>query len=88
MTRNDIRVRITALGAAVSLAALVLGGVVTAFGGASPQRALPDSLPPIARHAPQALPIPVAIVPGRIEVTGERSTETAESEPSTAAPRS
>ncbi len=88
MTRNDIRVRITALGAAVSLAALVLGGLVAAFGGAPPQRLLPDSLPPIARDAPQALPIPVAIVPGRIEVTGERSTETAASEPSTAAPRS
>jgi hypothetical protein len=88
MTRNDIRVRITALGAAVSLAALVLGGVVVVFGGAPPQRSLPDSLPPIARPAPQALPIPVAIVPGRIEVTGERSTETAASERSTAAPPS
>ena len=66
----------------------MLGGVVVAFGGASLQRALPDALPTIARPAPQALPIPVAIVPGRIEVTGERSTETAESEPSTAAPRS
>jgi len=88
MTRNDIRVRITALGAAVSLAALVLGGVVAAFGSAPPQRALPDALPPIARVAPQAIPIPVAIVPARIEVMGERSTETAASEPSTAAPRS
>ena len=88
MTRNDIRVRITALGAAVSLAALVLGGVVAALGGAPRQRALPDSLPPIARPALQTLPIPVAIVPGRIEVTGERSTETADSEPSTSAPRS
>jgi hypothetical protein len=88
MTRNDIRIRITALGAAVSLAALVLGGVVVAFGGAPPQRALPDSLPPIAHPAPQASPIPVAIVPARIEVTGERSTETATSERSTAAPRS
>jgi hypothetical protein len=85
MTRKDIEVRITALGAAVSLAALVLGGVVAAFGSAPPQRALPDALPPIAREAP---PIPVAIVPGRIEVSGERSTETAESESSTPAPRS
>jgi hypothetical protein len=88
MTLSDIGVRITALGAAGSLAALVLGGVVVAFGSAPPQRVLPDSLPPIAGPAPQALPIPVAIVPGRIEVTGERSTETAASEPSTAAPRS
>lgn len=88
MARNDIRIRITALGAAVSLAALVLGGVVVAFGGAPTQRALPDSLPPIAHPAPQASPIPVAIVPARIEVTGERSTETATSERSTAAPRS
>jgi hypothetical protein len=88
MTRNDIRVRITALGAAVSLAALVLGGVVAAFGGAPRQRALLDSLPPIAIPAPQAQPSRVAIVPGRIEVTGERSTETAESEASTVAPRS
>jgi hypothetical protein len=88
MTRNDIGVRITALGAAASLAALVLGGVVAAFGSAPAQRALPDSLPPVAHHAPQAPPIPVAIVPGRIEVTGERSTETADSEPSTSAPRS
>jgi len=88
MTRNDIEVRIAALGAAVSLSALVLGGVVAVFGSAPAQRALPDALPPIARQAPQALPIPVAIVPGRIEVTGERSTETAENEPSTPAPRS
>ena len=88
MTRNDIEVRITALGAAVSLSALVLGGVVAVFGSAPVQRALPDSLPPITRQAPQALPIPVAIVPGRIEVTGERSTETAESAPATPAPRS
>jgi len=88
MTRNDIGVRITALGAAASLAALVLGGVAAAFGSAPAQRALPDSLPPVTHHAPQAPPIPVAIVPGRIEVTGERSTETADSEPSTSAPRS
>ena len=88
MTRNDIAVRITALGAAASLAALVLGGVVAAFGSAQVPRALPHSLPPIAREAPRAPPIPVAIVPGRIEVTGERSTETAASERSTAAPRS
>jgi hypothetical protein len=85
MTRNDIEVRIAALGAAVSLAALVLGGVLGAFGSASAPRALPDPLPPVAR---QASPIPVAIVPGRIEVIGERSTETAESEPATPAPRS
>ncbi len=88
MTRNEFEVRITALGAAVSLAALVLGGVVAAFGSVPAPRALPDALPPIARQAPQDSPIPVAIVPGRIEVRGERSTETAESEPSTPAPRS
>jgi len=88
MTRNEFEVRITALGAAVSLAALVLGGVLAAFGSVPASRALPDALPPIARHAPQDSPIPVAIVPGRIEVRGERSTETAESEPSTPAPRS
>ena len=88
MTRHDIAVRITALGAAASLAALVLGGVVAAFSSAPVPRALPDSLPPIAREAPRAPPIPVAIVPGRIEVTGERSTETADSEPANSAPRS
>ena len=87
MKRSDIEVRLTALGAAVSLSALVLGGVVVAFSGVGPARVLPDTLPPVARDSAPGAPIPVAIVPGRIEVTGERRTETAENEPSLPAPR-
>ena len=82
MKRNDIEVRLAALGAAASLSALVLGAVIVAFGGA-----LPDALPPIARAADAHAPLPVAIVPGRIEVVGERSTETAGNESAASLPR-
>jgi len=87
MKRNDIEVRLAALGAAASLSALVLGAVVVAFGAAQAPRALPDALPPIARAADAHAPIPVAIVPGRIEVVGERSTETAGNESAAPLPR-
>jgi len=88
MKRRDLEVRLAALGAALSLSGLVLGAVVIAFGSAQAPLSLPDPLPAIARSANLDAPIPVAIVPGRIDVSGERSTETAESGPSTPAPRS
>jgi hypothetical protein len=86
MKSNDIRLRLMALGAAMSLCALVLGSVAVVFDGASSPRALPDPIPPIASAAPDAAPIPVEIMPGRIEVRAERSTETAESTRATAQP--
>jgi len=88
MKRNDIEVRLAALGAAVSLSALVFVAVVATFAGVEAPRAVPDRLPPIAADIRVTDPIPVAIVPGRIEVTGTRSTETAQSEPAAPAPRS
>jgi len=86
MKRDEIRIRLMALGAAASLSALLLGGVVAAFDAARAPRALPDSLPPIA-GASDTAPTPVAIVPARIEITAARSTETAQSESAAPVPR-
>lgn len=86
MKRNETRIRLMALGAAASLSALLLGGVLAAFDASRAPRALPDPLPPIA-GASDAAPTPVAIVPGRIEITAARSTETAQSEPASPSPR-
>ena len=88
MKRNEIEVRMAALGAAISLSALVFVAVVATFAGVDAPRALPDRLPPIATDARAADAIPVAIVPGRIEVPGTRSTETAQNEPASPVPRS
>lgn len=88
MKRNEIEVRLAALCAAISLSALVFVAVVATFAGVDAPRAVPDRLPPIAGHGDAPVAIPVAIVPGRIEVTGTRSTETAQNEPAAPVPRS
>jgi len=87
MKRNDVGLRLAALGAAVSLSVLLLGAILAAFGDGPVPRAVPDPLPVVAQGA-GVVPIPVEIVPGRIEVSGARTTETAERAPMPAAPRS